>query len=46
MQCFPELTEQQIMEIARILLEEIFLTRAVQDLLAEGRQEGEAALIA
>ena len=40
-QRFPELTEEQIMVIAGIPLEEIRHTRAVQDWLAEGRQEGE-----
>ena len=41
-QRFPELTEAQIMVIAGIPREEIRHTRAVQDWLAEGRQEGEA----
>ena len=41
-QRFPELTEDQIMVIAGIPREEIRYTRAVQDWLAEGRQEGEA----
>ena len=41
-QRFPELTEEQIMVIAGIPREEIRHTRAVQDWLAEGRQEGEA----
>jgi predicted transposase YdaD len=41
-QRFPELTEDQIMVIAGIPREEIRHTRAVQDWLAEGRQEGEA----
>jgi predicted transposase YdaD len=39
---FPELTEAEIMVIAGIPREEIRHTRAVQDWLAEGRQEGEA----
>ena len=39
-QRFPKLTEEQIMVIAGIPLEEIRHTRAVQDWLAEGRQEG------
>ena len=39
-QCFPQLTEEQIMVIAGIPREEIRHTRAVQDWLAEGRQEG------
>lgn len=43
-QRFPELTEEQIMVIAGIPREEIRHTRAVQDWLAEGRQEGEAAV--
>jgi predicted transposase YdaD len=43
-QRFPELTEEQIMVIAGIPREEIRHTRAVQDWLAEGRQEGEAAI--
>ena len=43
-QRFPQLTEEQIMVIAGIPLEEIRHTRAVQDWLAEGRQEGEAAV--
>ena len=38
----PQLTEEQIMVIAGIPREEIRHTRAVQDWLAEGRQEGEA----
>ena len=41
-QRFPELTEDQIMVIAGIPREEIRHSRAVQDWLAEGRQEGEA----
>ena len=41
-QRFPQLTEEQIMVIAGIPREEIRHTRAVQDWLAEGRQEGEA----
>ena len=41
-QRFPELTQDQIMVIAGIPREEIRHTRAVQDWLAEGRQEGEA----
>jgi predicted transposase YdaD len=41
-QRFPDLTEEQIMVIAGIPREEIRHTRAVQDWLAEGRQEGEA----
>ena len=43
-QRFPQLTEEQIMVIAGIPREEIRHTRAVQDWLAEGRQEGEAAV--
>ena len=43
-QRFPQLTEEQITVIAGIPLEEIRHTRAVQDWLAEGRQEGEAAV--
>ena len=39
-QRFPQLTEEQIMVIAGIPREEIRHTRAVQDWLAEGRQEG------
>ena len=39
-QRFPQLTEDQIMVIAGIPREEIRHTRAVQDWLAEGRQEG------
>jgi predicted transposase YdaD len=39
-QRFPELTEAEIMVIAVIPREEIRHTRAVQDWLAEGRQEG------
>ena len=39
-QRFPQLTEAQIMVIAGIPREEIRHTRAVQDWLAEGRQEG------
>ena len=39
-QRFPQLTEEEIMVIAGIPLEEIRHTRAVQDWLAEGRQEG------
>ncbi|CAK6697907.1 DUF4351 domain-containing protein [Synechococcus sp. CBW1107] len=38
----PQLSEEQIMVIAGIPREEIRHTRAVQDWLAEGRQEGEA----
>ena len=41
-QRFPQLNEEQIMVIAGIPREEIRHTRAVQDWLAEGRQEGEA----
>ncbi|MCP9808500.1 DUF2887 domain-containing protein [Cyanobium sp. HWJ4-Hawea] len=41
-QRFPQLSEEQIMVIAGIPREEIRHTRAVQDWLAEGRQEGEA----
>jgi predicted transposase YdaD len=41
-QRFPQLTEAEIMVIAGIPREEIRHTRAVQDWLAEGRQEGEA----
>jgi predicted transposase YdaD len=40
-QRFPQLTEAEIMVIAGIPREEIRHTRAVQDWLAEGRQEGE-----
>jgi predicted transposase YdaD len=43
-QRLPKLTNEQIMVIAGIPLEEIRHTRAVQDWLAEGRQEGEAAV--
>ena len=39
-QRFPQLTEEQIIVIAGIPREEIRHTRAVQDWLAEGRQEG------
>lgn len=39
-QRFPQLSEEQIMVIAGIPREEIRHTRAVQDWLAEGRQEG------
>jgi predicted transposase YdaD len=39
-QRFPECTEEQIMVIAGIPREEIRHTRAVQDWLAEGREEG------
>ena len=39
-QRFPELTEEQIMVIAGIPREEIRHTRAVQDWLAEVREEG------
>ena len=42
-QRFPQLTEEQIMVIAGIPREEIRQTRAVQDWLAEGRQEGRQA---
>jgi len=41
-QRFPQLSEAEIMVIAGIPREEIRHTRAVQDWLAEGRQEGEA----
>ncbi|MDI9406525.1 MAG: DUF4351 domain-containing protein [Chitinophagaceae bacterium] len=41
-QRFPQFSEEQIMVIAGIPREEIRHTRAVQDWLAEGRQEGEA----
>ena len=41
-QRYPQLNEEQIMVIAGIPREEIRHTRAVQDWLAEGRQEGEA----
>ena len=41
-QRFPQLTEAEIMVIAGIPRDEIRHTRAVQDWLAEGRQEGEA----
>ena len=44
LQRFPQLTEEQIMVITGIPREEIRHTRAVQDWLAEGRQEGEAAV--
>ena len=40
MQQFPELSREQIMVIAGIPREEIRHIRAVQDWLAEGRQEG------
>ena len=39
-QRFPQLSEEQIMVIAGIPREEIRHTRAVQDWLSEGRQEG------
>jgi len=39
-QRFPECTEEQIMVIVGIPREEIRHTRAVQDWLAEGREEG------
>ena len=39
-QRFPQLSEEQIMVIAGIPREEIRHTRAVQDWLAEGRQQG------
>ena len=39
-QRFPQLTEAEIMVIAGIPRDEIRHTRAVQDWLAEGRQEG------
>ena len=39
-QRFPQLTEEEIMVIAGIPREEIRHTKAVQDWLAEGRQEG------
>jgi predicted transposase YdaD len=42
-QRFPELSEEEIMVIAGIPREEIRHTRAVQEWLEEGRQEGEAA---
>ena len=41
-QRFPFFSAEQIMVIAGFPLEEIRHTRAVQDWLAEGRQEGEA----
>ena len=41
-QRFPYFSAEQIMVIAGIPLDEIRHTRAVQDWLAEGRQEGEA----
>jgi len=41
-QRFPYFSAEQIMVIAGFPLEEIRHTRAVQDWLAEGRQEGEA----
>jgi predicted transposase YdaD len=41
-QRFPEFTAEQIMVIAGIPREEIRHTRAVQDWLAEGRQQGAA----
>ena len=43
-QSFPQLTEAEIMVIAGIPREEIRHTRAVQDWLTDGRQEGEAAV--
>ena len=43
MQRFPEFLEDQIIVIAGIPREEIRHMRAVQDWLAEGRLEGEAA---
>ena len=44
MQRFPEFLEEQTIVIAGIPREEIRHTRAVQDWLAEGRLEGEAAV--
>ena len=44
LQRFPQLTEAEIMVIAGIPREEIRHTPAAQDWLAEGRQEGEAAV--
>jgi len=41
-QRFPFFSAEQIMVIAGFPIEEIRHTRAVQDWLAEGRQEGEA----
>ena len=41
-QRFPYFSADQIMVIAGLPIEEIRHTRAVQDWLAEGRQEGEA----
>ncbi|WP_231596606.1 DUF4351 domain-containing protein [Synechococcus sp. CBW1108] len=41
-QRFPYFSAEQIMVIAGIPIEEIRHTRAVQDWLAKGRQEGEA----
>ena len=41
-QRFPYFSAEQIMVIAGIPIEDIRHTRAVQDWLAEGRQEGEA----
>jgi predicted transposase YdaD len=43
-QRFLQLSEEQIMVIAGIPREEIRHSRAVQEWLAEGRQEGEAAV--
>ena len=43
-QRFPQYSEDQLMQIAEIPREEMRHTRLVQDWLAEGRQEGEAAV--
>jgi len=45
-QRFPQYSEDQLMQIAEIPREEMRHTRLVQDWLAEGRQEGEAAAAA
>ena len=44
LQRFPELSREEIIVIAGIPHEELRQTRAIQEWLAEGRQEGEAAL--
>jgi hypothetical protein len=43
MQRLPHLTNEEIMVIAGIPMEELRHTRAAQDWLAEGRQEGRQA---
>ena len=44
MQRLPQLSNEEIMVIAGIPMEELRHTRAAQDWLAAGRQEGEAAV--